>query len=844
MTKNKLLIEFERQLSKSIINQYQHFFDICYEEFKNILNVSLHDSDPVNDELIFQLLESFTKYIESKIQQITFSIYKKSANDIFNDLKQHIRTLQDELKNILLKNAPLDKVELNTFYDNIQRVKSFYNLSSAEIDLIQMFDESSINDVDILQQLDQEFKSFLIENFKNLKLGLFKEEYTDNFYLLSNKIEIFQSNLHSQLWFPSSKQTLDDLKQDIKSGIIEKLQQFKKDKNNYFETKNYQKIQTILESLYFGDIQTRNIFTDYDSVHRDYSELFNNVTLFIQNISDTLLREVRTDPFSTNAYERVINHSQEEESNIFVELEEKLKTFNVINQFGYYNLQWDGKISFTGSRLQQYSNEIENIIQSKIAEYEKHIINITPSLFEYLNDLSQFVWFDDFCHRINTLPLSNRFKISNILDLVKEGCEWRFDTLLKDLEHLISNNKSDANIIHQNVTDLISIHNFSQTITNNCNLTTVANLYQGWVYKYCDNIKIKLNVVVDSNSCANKFPYKELEEFLRIRNSIKELVIQLLLNSEVIDYLDSVENESVDLMNRYIVLPSQKRPILSIDFSIILDALNCYDNLQNYSPSFLSLINQPTGQDISIIKCLKSEVNDLIHLLQQLIGSKNDIPQMEQQILILERCIPFDKFINENISRQYTFLYGQIILLQSTVQEEMKEKINKSDFTNIREYLDKFNIPDNPPVYQKYTELLNLIGSNIKLLLKELQGVEKDGASISSGLARLDQIWMNLGGYEGKYDHISNSCNIDIQGEIIKINDRITEFIDSELANLHNYKDHQLEIAVKAANSLIKFNEHLNRENLTNTINKFISILRDYLVWDGISPSKEKSLGE
>ena len=100
----KFMDELRLQLHDIVIDQFKYLYSICFEKFLELINISLSNSDSISSDDLLKLMESFEEDLKVEVRAATILVQRKSLNQLFSDLKQHVSTLQDILTNTLLKN--------------------------------------------------------------------------------------------------------------------------------------------------------------------------------------------------------------------------------------------------------------------------------------------------------------------------------------------------------------------------------------------------------------------------------------------------------------------------------------------------------------------------------------------------------------------------------------------------------------------------------------------------------------------------------------------------------------------------------------------------------------------
>ena len=303
------------------------------------------------------------------------------------------------------------------------------------------------------------------------------------------------------------------------------------------------------------------------------------------------------------------------------------------------------------------------------------------------------------------------------------------------------------------------------------------------------------------------------------------------------------------------VQPQQEPDVLCVDASLLSAILEWEDQMLVRAQSLLPFVQKlasydvdAAGNSLTLRGALKASLVKLMSNIQRLILEANDFVLLESNISLLEKYIPLNVFVDENLSTQHSFFFGQLVTMQSNVQEEYKEKIKTFDFSSMREYLDKCNDKENPAVYKRYTELMTLIKTLLSHFVKDLEYSDKDGVSVAEGFAKLDHIWTQVGGHGNKYDHIQQFCGIDVEGETNDLRTRMNAYIDEQLLCLKEYKGQHLETAIKAANTMWVYHGHLQLHVASSRLQKELANfaqhkLAAYLCWNGTDEPAPGSLG-
>lgn len=448
------LLEFQKTVHKSTLVQHRYLFDQCFSHFSEILRLA--NPENVTCEILSTVMESCKEELQLRLDSAVGTLRQKSVSNLYSDFEFQIATIYDTLKNIFYQSTRLHHGDIENFFDNILRLKSYSALSgTTETALLRNNQDIEIN---YFNNLDIQFRGFLLGTYSNLDLLLFKDENTEAFKLLANKIELLHSNAIAQVLFPSTFKTLEELRHNVKASAITTLQQLKNQREIALEKENFLVIQSILNTLRIGDIQVTGLFSEYDSVHRDYVELYDYVEKYVENLSTTLLEEVQSPPFASVDYHHLFGSNADV---MISTLKEVLQIHHVIDAYGHYNSNWNGNINYPDCFSLPVKERIQQVIDAKLSECSAHIIRISSVLERQLKNLCELAWFDEFRESV---ALPSRFSISSTLALIKEGCSSRSRILEQQFRKLTTSGATEFSFIQMSAIDLISLQRFSKTI--------------------------------------------------------------------------------------------------------------------------------------------------------------------------------------------------------------------------------------------------------------------------------------------------------------------------------------------------------------------------------------------
>jgi hypothetical protein len=845
------------------VQTYYFLFMECFQLYSELFTVTDNGCDEQN---IVKHLNYMRGELEDKVHKCVSQAARLNYSGLVENLDAYVKSIQDVVSNTLCQASILTQDEMAAYEDNVRRVKLSYESKLP----MGNFDDKYFD------VLDQTFLDYL-QKFDDLPSKIYDKDYTDSFILLANKIQLVSHKLSDQL--PWSDTFLTSLRDRVKECATSQLDAIKANADDSLKHARYGEIKDILQKLDAGVAQLKMLLPDYNSVQVTYQDLYKSMQRIVKDFSARLVETLGCSPFlAVDFMDIIIDPSGENEDGTLIgRITTALCFGKVIDKYDYYNRDWDGQLDFLQEfpRLSPHVSKIKDRITEKMSEQTtKPIHDPKHAIVNCVRHLSDLVWFD-------TVSPEGTALVKDYLCIAQERCLGRNEGLKKELAALeglvasLDQTHLDHEVLFKYLSECFELRVLCQSLEVTLDLDLATGGFITLLTNHCEFVRNKCtgsaaDIDIVSITRDKSFQVFELIHKLLVNKARYEQVVENLeldtkakAKTNFKDIFSETETCIGQYLQRLIVDPLTSKSksnvvngetpvILCVDASLLNAILEWEDEARGRFTSFLSFVpilatygRDAAGNAISLREAVKVEVEELVSEIKKLLGDANDFELVGKKIDLLKTCIPLEKSVQMKIASEHTFFFGQLATLQSNVQEEHKTKIAAFEFSglNLREYLDKHNDEKNLPAYKRYTELMKLITAVSTPLIKQLQypGSEKDATTVVAGLDKLECLWLHLGGEGDKYDHVrefstKSSQQIDIQTEISDLRGRMNSYIKEQMLLLKAYKGKDLTEAVKAANAMWEYynhvKSHVRTDDLNDSLTTFSKELEIYLIWD------------
>ena len=826
---------------------YYFLFKKCYDLMGEKLNLNSEDIYEPSNTLT--MLESWREDFNSALLKTVSDIAESMDGDSLERLLSlKVANAEKEISQAVLQNAILSKNDISAVLDNVHRVQSFYwNNRHMNIEKHQENDITEPSP-DFLTQLDSEFGASLKIAFADISSGLFKEECTEQFLLFLNKLNLCHFNSFAESVFSKSLETLDNILVSIRSTAVYMMKEIEAISNAAMEQNHFRNLEGILNQLCVGRAQLGNLLTDFDDIQRVYWDIIGALRKSVDDTSTPVISQVCASPVTkANCEDWLKEGGYGADDSIVAELQECLVADGAICRQGYCKFSWSGSLGFLigSTRLHGCHKVVERALNEKRMECGKKAILVdNDSLLHRLSALSDFIWLDSF--ELNTSESAPT--VTQMLQIIMDGIQWRFSTLRSSLAAALTSEEvshKKAADICQECKQLLALSN---VLALELDVSSFLSPLKNRVQSDCTEIK-KASFDL-SGLDVESFPFESFQRFLELKKIFEYVDTNIQkADSELSALVLSAENSIDDGLQRLIVSPLMlDKNVLNIEAKFLSAVFAWEDEMLRRAPAlstFVSVLNNFSvrdGTEYSLRHTSKKALNVLMASIEQLISEGVDIEGIAENITLLGSFSPLGDYLDLPLSSRHSFFYSQLLTKQSHLQEEFKENISKFEFTNMREYLDKWNDSENAAAYKRYDQLMEVIEGVLRQFLRDLQQSIKDGAAMKDGLTKLRKAWEELGGFNERHDHVNGRCQIDLEKEMSDLNKRCCAHLDSLLARTENYKGNDLEVAVKAAEAAWIYNKQLEFSQYENSISEVLNKLRKYLCWDGFDKVEDDTL--
>lgn len=840
----------KRLLTEQGNSNYFILFLKCYdilcsrcESNSNLCEDSCEDSDFISSSDLSDLFSTWDADVEKalldNIDHITMNV---NGLYLHRQLGLKILSLQREICEIVQQNTIISWDDMSSLFDNIHRVQSFY----LNVENVRRVDITNQFDPDFFSQLDSDFEIYVNKLFYNQSHRIFQQENDDFFELLFNKISFCRFNSSVEYLFPKSLHALMSIRDAMKATASEAMVNFDASAKAAIGQKLFEDVEEILQKLYIGHNHLHNLLSDFNDIQRVYWDVLGEIKKLVSDNTIAVMSLVSSKPLSEADFVEWLKKGTSDSEDIdgLDELRECLVADGVIDHHGYCNYHWDGttKTLAASPQLSLYTEVIKKAIVLSRSKCGRESIYVADStVLDQLTNLGNMARFDSF--RVNSSePI---LPVTHTLAIVRNEILWRSYVLQSILKKQLSREVFDHSVM-EICYEVKQLRALSTVLSLDFNENALTNL----IRQDCETVAKMSSEIYHLD--VDVFPFKDFHNFFTFKKTFLSFVCDLQIDGVVINLIESSEKAISDLIQRLINVPLMaEKNVLKFDVNFLCSLFSWEFEMSVQAPSlrnvasvlrnFYSVDDADEKEMTSLKSVLSTALNNLMTSIEELISEACDFEELHRKINLMESFIPLGEHLNLPLSKRHSFFFGQLLTLQSTIQEEFKERIVNFDFIGMRDYLEKCNNRQNAAVYKRYTQLMDVVEGVLRQFLKDLQHSNKDASAMNEGLNKLLRVWTAIGGDSNSYDHVKEYCKIDLEEEISKLKRHCNAYMNSLLDQGMEYKGHHLEIAVKAANAVWLYNDQVRFSNYKKSIEDFIEKLRVYLCWNGHDKPSDES---
>eukprot|EP01031_Cornospumella_fuschlensis_P025016 gene25016-30218_t len=584
-------------------------------------------------------------------------------------------------------------------------------------------------------------------------------------------------------WQTTSK--IEELSSALEDDIKAKVNTLSKELTDAIHHRRHEEIQKKFHLLHEVVSNIAPTCPGYEGIRAEYNKAWNEVEFIVAEYSNHCLRSFREPPMCRNDFKELSLASEEEYVYMC-----SMVSLSVADKHGYIKAKYDvGTIFPEDSSLAKLneSEEFKAIIKSKQLLARNFSISFDQASLVALTHLKALRWFDVYND-------SDR-AVKDVLVLVADGCMTYWQSFCNNFKAPTLNAFEDEMILElKKLRPLAYLLNDLLGISLSADIEALRNvLAQRYETTRAEHVAM-IPSSTDSDFIP-KFPFEfaaKVNRFLSQLSAVLNFspVVVLPIMSSVEGLLNDFQLAVKMFCENLISFAALAEAQLAVSkCECLLLAASRIMNFNNSGKSFLEVSDET--------------VNHLVDRIQSLVNSAYDSREVEDQLLELSKYTAISPYLKTDVNKLYQTLYASYLTSQSTADAEVKEKIKVLDFKDLRRYLDQYNNKSNIALYKKYEDNMTLALSIVAQYLKLLQDNYSCGKMMVEGISKLEGILCEIGGKDGKYDHLKEYGNIDLQKEIDDLRQKKSAHLKSEVAKLSSLqKVQQIDQLVICADKL------------------------------------------
>ncbi len=806
-----LIKAYVNELSKSVENKY----DITLEKFGAIENA------------IKAVYQGQTGQIKQEDLKDLFGVFTKSINNLYTEIKQEkavLSSVENKISDII--NNKTDKQDILRTISLLR--KDFENLNFSYKSIINDVNTNLKNIISYMVRLDP------LKSNEDIKLQIEVTYKAVNEILNQlDNIEDRNKNLEKILSNTATNEELS-VTRAIVDQIEEKTQSIQNKINDFAEKKDIENISDLIKDKAeilinkedFSKIEKANdeLLSNADTVKRALAK----ITQDIENIPNTNYFESSL----KSLYIQLDKISQELENadfqSAYAETHTKLDKFS--DEFENIKNIVSDLYDVTHNRILESIEEFDfdsktEEIKKDIKEALKNIPNkediekilsyndqLLIDIFENTKDISKKIYdleeeskFEDIKKEAQIIS-QEILKIANSIEKLTTVEDIEF--LRKDHTEMASQIRETANKLENSslVNNIADIKEDNEQIIQE--IRELANRLES-IKNQCDieNIlQTNNDIASDIRKMSEKLEIfasaEDIKKITETTDNIAKQISQANFNrefSKIYDKTDNIEKwlinsrikESVDETSTYIKTKADQKDVLEI-----------YKYTEQIVKNLQELTQSTNLDDINNkIANIGSKIEDIRELFNNNFDYNNG--RIVYQISKIERDIATNSITAKDFSNAISELKRLINEIISNIQnkeineadailfqKEIKEQINKLDFTNVVDILNKQYANINESINRSETDL-SLISEHIhKHLPVNLDKIKNDIESIKQILK--DTTQENVPGIEvlkQSFEELKNVINSKIENQFNNLIQEKVNQIEASIADCNNYNE-------------------------------------------------------
>ena len=776
-------------------------YAFMYQELFMLFGVNLLEQvDPTVPVLAKGTLRTIFKdnigILEERKDELVTWVFGLSLSGIRNEIIQDVRSSFMAISAVLAQGEIAAPDEVQDFVDSVKKVHSF----------LQCGDEAQrigLDATELSMQLNQKFADGIVANFVNMEQHVLNKNSKDHFDLLGNKIMLVEKCRDIRPMFEavydSLKMGLMEKLEDIRSVAEAEVANLVVRADKAIKDSAADDMKIVLGLLRIASAQFGKLLPAWEVAKNAYTKTKQCVQQLVTETCAVILNNFRMPRFARTDFCDIKGLAEADLPGV----EELLRESAVLDQFGYY-AEFDEKtlnIS-TRSKLYPFRKEIVATAKTKLQQSYDFEIPSDESLVSKLALAKELVWFDKY------IP-SGMQTVAVVTHIVIVGCILRFRMLWSLVQDDI--NLLQHELMFTHVGEMTNLAKLSQSYLF-CDIEgsvkgVLEMEFLSAVTSYCESIIQTCESLESLEDCFEGYPFDEYNSFVNNRPKYDEICALYSLGPDIEKKLREATAAVEWVLVTYInepILASEKKS-LELDISLLCAVFTCNPRLQTCDALclFVPALYDYDGLGHTVGQVLKAEVSQLNSNILTLINNKNDLDALQENLDYLQHYIAVERWIGEPVATQHAFGTEQLLFLQSNLTGDLEKSIKDNRYDGVRDYLDRFNVPDSPPVFKNYKELMDLITKGLKSTLDSVQSNESNGELMCKALDTVQRLWEEVGGANGKVDHVLAYGKIDLQAEETNLRKVMKVYVDQELYNLQDFKPTRLEAMIKSADDLI-----------------------------------------
>eukprot|EP01031_Cornospumella_fuschlensis_P024805 gene24805-29975_t len=584
-------------------------------------------------------------------------------------------------------------------------------------------------------------------------------------------------------WQAASK--IEQLSSALEEDTKAKVNTLSKELTDAIHHRRHEEIQKKFHLLHEVVSHISSTCPGYEGIRAEYNRAWNEVEFIVTEYSNHCLRSFREPPLCQYDFKELSFASEEEYICMC-----RMVSSSVADRHGYIKAKYEVETIFPEdsslAKLNE-SEEFKRIIKSKQLLAREFCISFDQASLVALTHLKALKWFDNYND-------SDR-AVKDVLVLVVDGCMTYWQSFCNSFKAPTLNFFEDEMILElKKLKPLAYLLNDLLDISISADIEALMNaLAQRYEATRAEQIAM-IPSSTDSNFIS-KFPFELAAKVYRFLSQLSAVldfppVVLLPIMRSVEGLLNDFQLALKMFCEKPLSFPTLAEAQQAVSkCECLLPAASRVMNFNNSGKSFLEVSDETA--------------NGLVDRIQSLVNSAYDTREVEDQLCELSKYTEIAPYLKTDVNKLYQTLHATYLTSQSTADTVVKENIKTLDFKDLRRYLDQYNNKSNIALYKKYEDSMTLVLSIVAQYLKSIQDNVSCGKMMVEGITKLEGISREIGGKDGKYDHLKEYGNIDLQKEIDDLHQKKSAHLKSEVAKLSSLqKVQQIDQLVICADKL------------------------------------------